>query len=54
MFEVTKASEAEKEHVVVQSKGEKTLRVNTVQEEINNGLLKAVETLSMNCTSGRG
>ena len=35
IFEVTKASTAEKERVVVQSKGKKTLRVNTVQEETN-------------------
>ena len=32
IFEVTKASAAEKEHVAVQSKGRKTLRVKTVQE----------------------
>ena len=54
IFEVTKASAAEKEHGVVQSKGEKTLHVNTVQEETNNELLKAAETLSINCISGRG
>ena len=40
IFEVTKASAAEKERVVVQSKWKKTLRVNTVQEETNKKLLK--------------
>ena len=33
IFEVTKATTAEKERVAIQSKGKKTLRVNTVQEE---------------------
>ena len=46
MHEVSKASAAEKEHVAVQSKGQKTLRVNAALEETNNELLKAVETLT--------
>lgn len=45
IHEVTKAKAAEKEHVAVQSKGQKTLRVNAALEETNNKLLKAVETL---------
>ena len=51
MFEVTKASAAEKERVAVQFKGKKTLRVNTAQEETNKELLKAVETLSNKLTA---
>ena len=51
IFEVTKASAAKKELVAVQSKGKKTLRVNTVQEETINELLKAVETLSIKLTA---
>ena len=51
IFEVTKASAAEKERVAVQSKGKKTLRVNTVQEETSKELLKAVETLSNKLTA---
>ena len=51
IFEVTKANAVEKEHVAVQSKGKKTLRVNNVQEEINKQLSKAVETLSNKLTA---
>ena len=51
IFEVTKASAAKKELVAVQSKGKKTLRVNTVQEETNNELLKVAETLSNKLTA---
>ena len=51
IFEVTKASAAEKERVVVQSKEKKSLPVHTVQEETNKKLLNAVETLSNKLTA---
>ena len=35
LFEVMKASKAEKERVTLQSIGEKTLRVNIIEEETN-------------------
>ena len=52
IFEVTKASAAEKERVAVPSKGKKTLWANTAQEEkTNKDVLKAVETLSNKLTA---
>ena len=52
IFEVTKASAAEKESFAVQSKAKKkTLQVNTVQEETNKELLKVVDTLSNKLTA---
>ena len=51
IFEVTKDSAAEKERVAIQSKGKKTLRVNTVWEETKKELLNAVEILSSKLTA---
>ena len=51
IFEVTKDSAAEKERVAVQSKGKKTLRVNTVLEETKKELSNAVEILSSKLTA---
>ena len=52
IYEVTKASAAEKERVAVQSKGKRPLKINSVQqEETNRELLKAVECLSNQLSS---
>ena len=48
IFEVMKASKAEKERVTLQSIGEKTLRVNIIEEETNKNCEKHFNIFLMN------
>ena len=48
IFEVMKASKAEKERVTLQSIGEKTLRVNIIEEETNKNCEKHFNVFLMN------